>query len=168
MGTRSYSDLDFRESYLKSNEQFVVEWPDRVYITFLSNQTGRSGDFLFEYKYINKNPQVIEDALMAEAARMANPTSSTVIVMGSALGGMMCVLICLISVVLALKYKKSRLFQDADDFELSRLQLKRTIQQQLEPNAFPLVPLPIADEDGTLSIDFQSDLCREKGIDEDC
>ena len=105
---------------------------------------------------------------MAEAARMANPTSSTVIVMGSALGGMMCVLICLISVVLALKYKKSRLFQDADDFELSRLQLKRTIQQQLEPNAFPLVPLPIADEDGTLSIDFQSDLCREKGIDEDC
>ena len=38
VGAKNYSDKDFRETMLyREGDSFMVEWPNRIYVTLLSN-----------------------------------------------------------------------------------------------------------------------------------
>ena len=51
VGTKSFSDSNFRETLLRTGQKFTVEWPNRIFVTLVSGKVGPSGDFSLEYFY---------------------------------------------------------------------------------------------------------------------
>jgi len=131
VGTDSFSDQNFRETVLIPGQKFTIEYPNRLFVTMMSQKGEGSGDFSLEYQYLmgdmhHGGPNSFE---MPDSYRKSTYFLTFFIAMNNGENTLIIILsfaslICLIAVcgglVFAFRHKLGA--YQPDDFELSRME----------------------------------------------
>ena len=88
-----------------SGDSFMVEWPNRIYITLLSEQTGnKTGEFSFEYQYAQAKPfelysckwkSIFSDLFLEFEDRPAGKNVVVIVILSSVIG-----IVCVVGLLL--------------------------------------------------------------------